>query len=208
MISNFDSAIQDLRKIGVESFDIFTKDELTFLTDENYRIGKFNDKLAGHLKKEFQLKWPKEFEDRLKQGITSSEVLLDYLRTIRVNTDDTYLSLGSLWINYQAKHEFNPIHNHSGALSFIIFIQIPYDLTAEENMFDATLSETSKLQFITTHHLGGITATTVPVDQSYENKLLMFPSQLRHQVYPFFTSNEYRITVSGNFFYDINQKVE
>ena len=114
----------------------------------------------------------------------------------------------NLWVNYQAKHEFNPVHDHSGVLSFIIFLQVPYDLTAEENMFNANISETSKLQFLTTNNLGEIIATTVPVDQSYVNKLLMFPSKLRHQVYPFFTSNEHRITVSGNFCYDINQKVE
>mgnify|MGYP003112616020 CR=1 len=207
-MNNFDSKVQELRRIGVESFDIFTKDELAFLTDENYRIGDFNKRLAGHLKQEYQLKWPEEFEVRLHQGIRSSELLKEYIDTIKLNNAYSYLSLTNLWVNYQAKHEFNPVHDHSGVLSFIIFLQVPYDLTAEENMFNANISETSKLQFLTTNNLGEIIATTVPVDQSYVNKLLMFPSKLRHQVYPFFTSNEHRITVSGNFCYDINQKVE
>ena len=71
--SNFNSAVQSLRDIGVESFDIFTKEELAFLTDDNYQLGKYNDNLAGHIKKEVKLKWPKEFEDKLLLGVANSE---------------------------------------------------------------------------------------------------------------------------------------
>jgi len=42
------------------------------------------------------------------------------------------------------------------------------------------------------------------VDKSFENKLLMFPASYNHQVYPFYTSDEERITVSGNVRFLIN----
>jgi hypothetical protein len=46
--------------------------------------------------------------------------------------------------------------------------------------------------------LGRIKQVPIPVDSSYEGTIMMFPSALNHGVYPFYTSDEYRISVSGN----------
>lgn len=35
-------------------------------------------------------------------------------RTYKCNTEDKLIKLTSLWVNFQKKHEFNPIHNHDG----------------------------------------------------------------------------------------------
>ena len=58
--------------------------------------------------------------------------------------------------------------------------------------------ETSRLNFVTVDSMGGVFANKVNVDKSFEGKMLMFPAKLPHLVYPFYTSNKYRITVSGN----------
>ena len=34
----------------------------------------------------------------------------------------------SLWINYQKANEYNPPHNHSGDLSFVIYLQVPDEI--------------------------------------------------------------------------------
>ena len=34
-------------------------------------------------------------------------------------------NLNSLWVNFQKKHEFNPMHDHGGVYSFVIWMQIP-----------------------------------------------------------------------------------
>ena len=36
------------------------------------------------------------------------------------------------------------------------------------------------------------------VDKTYEKKAFIFPAALQHSVYPFYGTDEYRITVSGN----------
>ena len=88
--------------------------------------------------------------------------------------------------------------------SFIIFVKIPYDLKKEQNYFpevSKTLdsrTQTSKLNFVNVEPNGQISTTTVPADKSFEGKMFMFPSKQRHLVYPFYTSDDYRITVSGN----------
>lgn len=117
------------------------------------------------------------------------------------------LYLDSLWVNKQKKHEFNPIHFHSGALSFVIWLNIPYELEDETNHFpliSGTSPEnkdnfyTSKFCFVYTDVLGQIKQFPVPVDKTFEGTILMFPSSLQHTVYPFYTSDDYRISVSGN----------
>ena len=38
----------------------------------------------------------------------------------------------------------------------------------------------------------------IPVEKGWEGKLVMFPSLLMHSVTPFRTSDDYRISISGN----------
>jgi len=37
--------------------------------------------------------------------------------------------------------------------------------------------------------------------------MVFFPSQLQHVVYPFYSSNKERISISGNVMLDINQPI-
>ena len=109
----------------------------------------------------------------------------------------------SLWCNFQKKHEFNPIHNHFGLFSFVIFISIPYNLEKEEKYFNRIdrnkhTTHTSKLTFINNTPDGGVLSTFIDADKSFEGKMLMFPAKQLHMVYPFYTSNKYRITIAGN----------
>jgi hypothetical protein len=45
---------------------------------------------------------------------------------------------------------------------------------------------------------GAVGQHIIEADRSYENKMIIFPSSLQHCVYPFFTSDDYRISLSGN----------
>ena len=38
----------------------------------------------------------------------------------------------------------------------------------------------------------------IVVDRSYEGVMLIFPAWLQHMVTPFYTSDDYRISISGN----------
>ena len=46
-------------------------------------------------------------------------------------TDKTVLSM-NMWVNFQRKYEFNPLHKHSGLLSFVIWMKIPYNFEDEK----------------------------------------------------------------------------
>ena len=118
---------------------------------------------------------------------------------------DYKLFISDLWVNYQKKYEFNPPHSHSGVASFVIFINIPYDLSEEEKVFHGDgVVKTSKFEFLSpsNNHRGGVALDTLDVDKSFEGKVMFFRSDQMHTVYPFYTTDDYRITVSGNLFYN------
>ena len=52
--------------------------------------------------------------------------------------------------------------------------------------------------FSYTNIFGEISNCDIAVDKKDEGRILFFPSKMVHQVFPFYTSDEYRITVSGN----------
>ena len=111
------------------------------------------------------------------------------------------LELDSLWINFQKKYEYNPPHNHTGVYSFVMWIKIPYELEKEHNYENSFLSKdkmNSDFCFQYIDVLGGIRRFSMEVDKSKEGKMVFFPSPLTHSVHPFYTSDEERISVSGN----------
>ena len=166
------------------------------ISDYNY-----NYSLAGHMKEEYKYEnWPK-FVDEFILNNLNDPLLDEWTRRQTQLTSNRPYVLNDLWVNKQKKHEFNPVHDHSGVFSFIIFLKIPYNLEDESKVFPKnsnSRSSTSKLSFLLNDYMGDIKALMVNVDKSFENKMLMFPAKLKHQVYPFYTSDDYRITVSGN----------
>ncbi|BCU96073.1 MAG: hypothetical protein CM15mV11_1480 [Caudoviricetes sp.] len=43
-------------------------------------------------------------------------------------------------------------------------------------------------------------AKHIPLDKNYEWKMVLFPSRMYHGVNPFYTSDEYRVSISGNLY--------
>tara|TARA_Y100000356_G_C11181590_1_gene247173 strand:- start:146 stop:712 length:567 start_codon:yes stop_codon:yes gene_type:complete len=130
-----------------------------------------------------------------------------YLLNLAKNLDFTYhpnLQVRDLWVNFQKKHEFNPMHNHHGAISFVLWMKIPYERSHEASTIPtkslATPNKSGCFQFIYTSMLGIVATYSYYLDPTWEGTLVMFPAQLEHQVYPFYTSDLDRISISGNIF--------
>lgn len=107
-----------------------------------------------------------------------------------------------IWVNFQKKYEYNPIHDHAGVMSFVLWIQIPYELKEElslSNSKNSNCPRNSIFEFFYTSIDGRITSCPIYVDKTYEGTIIVFPSYLNHTVYPFYTNpEEYRISISGN----------
>lgn len=172
----------------------------------NIKYNKFNNRLAGHIQEQYNYsEWPYNVASFITRQAYMPE-LLHFHDSLKIFKPDEKrkLELESLWINLQKKYEFNPAHDHSGAFSFIIFLNIPYDINEELKYFPQSSlkhNQTSCLVFTVLNSYGKFQDLTIKVDKSFENKMLIFPAALRHTVYPFYTSDDYRITVSGNIFF-------
>jgi hypothetical protein len=173
----------------------------------NYNLAvPYNTHLVGSIQKQFKLLKCLPYVENLLIDLVETyrqEFKLDkfdritYLRDKKVR-----LKLISLWTNIQEKNEFNPMHNHYGSVSFIIWIKLPYNIEDEIKVFPKNLSNGHKSGHFEFNYLdphGKMRCATLPIDKKHENRLVMFPSETHHTVYPFFTSDDCRISVSGNF---------
>jgi hypothetical protein len=194
-------------KLPFELFQSLT----TSINDLPADAEPYNSNLLGHMKEEYSLNHIKEHmsDFLLAMADTWNQLHPGHVATFEEAAKNKKygLYLDSLWVNKQKKHEFNPMHHHAGVLSFVIWVNIPYDLKEEEKYFPPVSGEveenrinsyTSKFCFYYTDILGKIQTAVVPVDKTWQGTILMFPAALHHGVYPFYTSDDYRISVSGN----------
>jgi len=159
---------------------------------------RFNQGLAGHLNNEYHLfKCKKYMESLLLPLVYEYKKVFPHF----VCKDDGYF-LENTWVNFQTKHEFNPVHYHMGTFSFALWLRVPYLMEDECRIFPHIKPEeniTANFCFQYTDALGEIQRHPIPADKNWENSLIFFPAKMRHFVNPFYTSDDYRISVSGNF---------
>jgi len=173
-------------------------DSLNSIQDDS---PKMDHRLKGHLEKQYTLPLTeniKYYTESLSVEYAKHLHLEDAYK-YRDRAVDDYV-LRSLWVNYQKKYDFNPPHNHAGAFSFVIWVQIPYELQDELNKYNANGPEASLFAFRYTSFLGGTITKFLPLDKTWEWKMAFFPAALHHSVNPFYTSDDYRISISGNVF--------
>jgi hypothetical protein len=165
-----------------------------------FNMGKRVDhqhKLAGHIKEEYDFL----VSNNLKQYLL--DLTLEYLGLKDIDSLDTDDVSFQQWINFQRKHEFNPIHNHTGLVSYVIWVKIPITNEKEHKMFPklkASDYSSGRFVFVYPSNKDPLSVITygIPADNEFEGRMLIFPSTLQHMVYPFYTSNEYRISIAGN----------
>ena len=113
--------------------------------------------------------------------------------------ENIYLSQS--WIVSQYKHEYNPVHTHSGNFSGVIYLKIPDDM---ENHF---IEETKD------HYpASGLIEFSHGEKQDFKSdtlmfkprvgQMLLFPNWLKHSVYPFYCEGERR-SMSFNAYWKI-----
>jgi hypothetical protein len=201
-MTNWEHDKNDLNNIGIATFDEVDINIIDYLKTEiknKNQLKNANTILAGHIKDEYHIKVTNDYSNYICRCLDNNSITSFYLNKIDILNKNCPIILDKSWINFQKKHEFNPLHHHTGIFSFIIFMQIPYKLVEEFKVFpNANGNYTSCLSFIYNDVYGNIDSFSCSVDESYLYKMLIFPAKLKHMVYPFYTSDKERITVSGN----------
>ena len=130
--------------------------------------------------------------------------------SIPTNLSHPYF-LNYFWVNYQRENEFNPLHKHSNAIySFVIWMKIPTKYEEQKQLKIASGTKTrtiSNFAFNYLDILGGSNGFLYEMSPEVEGTMLFFPSQLQHQVYPFYDCKEERISLSGNIAIDTSRVI-
>ena len=94
------------------------------------------------------------------------------------------------WVNFMKGNEYNPLHEHTGEISAIIFIDIPDQIKDERDQSQFGHKTNGCLEFI-------YDCSTSFVVTPRTGMIFLFPAFLKHTVYPY-TSDVERITMSFN----------
>ena len=164
----------------------------------------WNSELAGHLREQYGLvPGIAALDQWIRDQALWYNRLYNISSTSNLFTHNVNISTGTAWMNFQRATEYNPAHFHNGLLSWVIWLQIPYSRPAEGAVFpDRRPCLNGAFQFLYTDVLGRIATNTIELDSTWEGTMIMYPAQFMHQVYPFYTSNQYRISVAGNVYLD------
>jgi hypothetical protein len=178
--------------------------ESNFTSHQN--VGDF---LAGQIEKEFALQESfTVIEEMLQVPVNAMEQGIQYSsRMMNVNNRKRPLALGTAWVNFQKKHEWNPPHKHDGVYSFVIWLDIPFTVEEEQTVNPgrgANTQHNGGFSFIKNDPIQGVSCVTMPVDKKWNGVIAMFPASMVHMVAPFYSSDDYRISISGNVFYKVD----
>ena len=189
-------------KIPPDIYQALNKEIVDIHTDDN-KIMRMNSSLAGQITKEYQItKSLPLLNPFLEEMGRAYQKEWNYYP--KENPNNNKLTVESVWVNMQKKLEVNPLHNHDGTLSFVAWLYVPFKLEDERNMENCKNSRTVELastfQFVYTTALGNIANCPMFVESGWEAKIIMFPAKLLHMVYPFQTSDDYRISIAGNLY--------
>lgn len=163
--------------------------------------------LAGQIKHEYLLfKSKKMIESALIPYIYEYDRIFNYIEHLSFLTKNVPFKLHDVWVNYQQKTEYNPIHNHSGFMSFTLWVNIPYDMKDERLASPGANSNNNRAGNFVFHYMDATSIfrnSDFPISKELENKFILFPSSMLHSVNPFYSSDDYRISVAGNFRFDV-----
>ena len=180
------------------------------------------ENLAGHISHSYKLEDPKNLVveklfnvvfnqvDNPKMFNSINEELQSNYKKVCPNQINNLVMkprLCSLWVNFQKKGEFQPIHNHASLFSFVIWMDIPYHWKDEAKLpFVRSNNEIppgGNFSFVQCDNKSRSTYDyIIQLSPSKNGYCCFFPSDLSHQVYPFYTSDKERISISGNIVFE------
>jgi hypothetical protein len=175
------------------------------ISEENKE--SWNHRLVGNISKSEVIKDKDNwfFETTLK-ALTEKLFYRDWNNYCRYHIEKEEppkFELEKLWVNHQKQHEFNPLpHVHIALYSFVVFMKIPTHWE-EQHTLPFTLYSgnpcASDFQFMWTQKdTEDSFFRNFKLSPEDEGRMLFFPSSLQHQVFPFYGTEEERITISGN----------
>jgi|10_taG_2_1085330.scaffolds.fasta_scaffold108427_2 hypothetical protein len=178
-----------------------------------------NNHLAGNIVREESFRqhipiFEEFFSNTIQMYSPFTQIYIPQLlrRRLQRTEDKVRLVMKDLWVNHMKQYEFNPIHQHEGCFSFIVFVKIPFKIEEMHKIAPGVKGNLNSAGAVSFFHQGSdktdefFTEEIIFPDERWEGKILVFPASLHHSVNPFYGTEESRITVSGNIYVDLVQE--
>ena len=172
-------------------------DEINYFAKNSKTKYNNNKNLAGNIEQE----WAYEMSDQFKKELESfvfdyNDILEEQLG--KLPNGKPSIHIHDPWVNVQKKGEWNPVHTHGADFSCVLYSKIPEELKNEwmHPNQQGNYPTAGKIEFGYGEDLSA--SRCYMLIKPHEGQFILFPSWLRHHVYPF-NSDVERISFSTNF---------
>ena len=192
--------------------------ELTDLIAEDKERESANEHLAGEIEEEWKIDVVlltnisfKDYVIQLCWEYLKNMISQYYIETnlpkelILMKQIIQNIQIVSAWFNDQKDNEYNPMHNHNGYFSGVLYLKIPEYLPSRKTIdTDGTISFFGGSAFNSNDLMTTVFERITPKI----GDIFLFPATLMHQVYPFRTIDGKGIRRSISFNLDTIEKIE
>ena len=188
--------------------------------DEKAAEWDFSENLVGKVSKEVQIPLTNKEERKYTLGFMKESCLMYLERMIKKNRSYEWnkmtgpgtplnlhpsienIHLAQCWLVSQYKGEYNPWHKHSGNFSAVLYLKIPEGMNDfMDREYNDHYPASGLIQFMYGEAQAFRSDTLMCKPEV--GKMFLFPSWLRHSVYPFYCEGERR-SLSFNAYYKKN----
>ena len=181
----------------------------------------FSENLVGKVSKEVQIPLTNKEERKYTLGFMKESCLLYLQRMIEKNRAYEWnkmtgpgtpvnlhpsienIHLAQCWLVSQYKNEYNPWHKHSGNFSAAMYLKIPEGMNDfMDKEYNDHYPASGLIQFMYGEAQDFRSDTLMCKPEV--GKMFLFPSWLRHSVYPFYCEGERR-SLSFNAYYKVEK---
>ena len=161
------------------------------------------EKLAGNISTSLELDASDKFLSFIGEVTDDYQKHFNYkpCQLVAEIPKEATIQLHDLWVNWQYQTEFNPSHVHFGVYSFVIWMKMPVETRDQMELPFAKKTTSpcvSCFQFEYVNIFGGRRSFNYPMGKQMEGLMVFFPAEMNHLVYPFYGTDEPRISVAGN----------
>ena len=108
------------------------------------------------------------------------------------------LAFSRFWCRASTDGDYQSIHDHQGIFTFVVWLSIPFEGADERKVQAGFRPEASDFVLVYPDTCGQLQKRNFVLGKGAEGKMLFFPSDINHIVYPHFTTTEWRISIAGD----------
>ena len=108
------------------------------------------------------------------------------------------LAFSRFWCRASLDGDYQSIHDHQGIFTFVVWLTVPFEGADERQVQAGFRPEASDFVLVYPDTCGQLQKRNFVLGKGAEGKMLFFPSDINHIVYPHYTTKEYRIALAGD----------